>query len=261
MRLKLPAVTAAFLCVPLGAQDGDRVRELNEVDAPPAALNLQEFSAALAARYPPALWDSAIGGSVMVEFVIGADGTVRDAAVVEASRQELGAATVEAVGVLRFRPATVAGGAVAVRVTQPVEWRVDVNAAAQAPPPRPLPAELQARVDADPALAALVRRAGEEGARADEPPLLRNPRRLARATAREHRRLFRGSEARGAVTVRFLVDPEGVPRLPYVVAADDPRFRDPALRIVLRLRFDPARAGGVAVPFWLELPIEWAASL
>lgn len=259
MRPTIPSILAVLLALPASAQDAPRVYDVHEVDYPPAVLNVEEFSDALSRLYPPALRDSAIGGTATVEFVIGSDGAVRDPAVVDAARPALGAATMEAVRVLRFAPATIDGEAVEVRVTQPVSWQVDTAAAASGPgggntlalPDTLDPAELSEEELWGAAL---------ELSAVSEPPRLLNERGFATLLAREYPTLLRDAGVGGEVLLAFVVDARGRARSVRVVSSTADEFVRPSIRTIRRLRFTPARLDGAPVPVRVFLPIRWSIS-
>lgn len=248
MRRTLFVVIALLAALPLSAQDAPRVYELHEVDVPPAPLDVEAFSTALSTGYPPALRDSAIGGSATVGFVVGADGAVRDVSVLDATRPEFGAATAEAVRVLRFTPATVGGEPVDVRVSQAVAWEVDAAATGA-----------DTLAGAELSQAELWREALELAA-VTEPPRMLNDRGFATLLAREYPPLLRDAGVGGEVLVRFVVDVRGRPQLVRVVSSTAEPFERPSIRTIRRLRFTPARLNGNPVPVWVTLPIRWGIS-
>lgn len=257
-RLSLLALALAA-ALPLAAQEGSRVYDLSEVEAPPAVQNAPALQAALAARYPVELAEAGVAGTVVVSFVIGADGAVRDPAVVDAPHEALGAATVEAVRVLRFAPAMVGGAPVDVRVTFPVQWQV-------APQKAPggersegaMHPNLRKLIDEDPSLAPLAQSTVRLGA-VEQEPRARNSWSFSRALAREYPPALRAAGTGGTVVVRFAVGTDGVPAMAHVISFTDAAFIEPTLRAIRHLRFDPARLNGNPVRAWAELPIVWMA--
>jgi periplasmic protein TonB len=75
-------------------------------------------------HYPGLLRHARIGGRVLLELVVDADGGVRpgSARIVDATHAAFGEATLRVAGSFRFSPARVNGVPVAVRVTLPVRW-------------------------------------------------------------------------------------------------------------------------------------------
>ena len=72
--------------------------------------------------YPSELRRSGISGEVLVEFVIAADGTVRDAVVRKSTSSEFEAPAIAAVNQWRFRPGLKGGREVAVREQVPISF-------------------------------------------------------------------------------------------------------------------------------------------
>ena len=64
----------------------------------------------------------------------------------------------------------------------------------------------------------------------------------------------------GAVTVEFEVDAAGSVVTARVVRSSHREFEAPALRAVLRWRFEPGRRFGRAVPFRMTIPIQFSIS-
>ncbi|HEX5872929.1 MAG TPA: energy transducer TonB, partial [Longimicrobium sp.] len=132
----LPVFLAILLAAPAAAQqaaaDSARVFELFEVEVMPRPQNAPEYAVALQQAYPPHLREAGTGGMVQVAFVVGADGRVGDVRVLSASDSAFGAPSVQALSLLRFSPAQVGGRPVAVRVEQPITWRVEAPPAREA---------------------------------------------------------------------------------------------------------------------------------
>ena len=253
-RLLPLSLAAAALATSLAAQapgaDAPRTYDLSEVGTLPRVLNAEEFRSALAESYPEGLRGSGMEGTVTVAFVIDADGVVRDAGVVDSPHPEFGAASVAAVQRLRFEPATVGSAAVAVRVTQPVEWRSPV-------PPVAVAAE-EPEEAADSELAAMID-AAIELREATTLPRTTNERRFADALARTYPAALRNAGRGGSVIVRFIVGVDGRTYEARALTATHPAFIEPALRALEHLRFQPGEKDGVVVPVWVQQPIVWTA--
>jgi protein TonB len=78
-----------------------------------------------APKYPPQARKRGIEGRVVVEFTIGADGSVGSVRVVESAHRLLEEAVLEALKEWRFRPARVDGEAVATPHRQSFRFRID----------------------------------------------------------------------------------------------------------------------------------------
>lgn len=242
---RLAILAAALAAIPLPAQtpsaDSARVYELHEVEVLPRPQNAPELAAALQQGYPAHLRDAGVGGEVHVEFVVGTDGVPREVQVLSASDSSFGAPTVRALSALRFSPAQVQGRAVAVRVTQPIHWRIEAAPVAvrnRVVVPDSIPIHPVDSVE--------VR------------PMPQNFREFTEALREHYPRALRSTGTRAQVLAGFAVDPRGEPRYAQVVESSDSRFNAATLDAVQRLRFQPARLGGQPVWVWMEVPVEWA---
>ncbi len=110
---------------PVAPRGDDYVPGEMDVEERPV-LNRDGLARALERHYPPVLRDSRVNGRVVIEVIVDEDGRVRDgsARVVEASHPAFGEAALRAVDRFRFRPGKMAGVAVPVRVTIPIQWMV-----------------------------------------------------------------------------------------------------------------------------------------
>lgn len=246
MRL-LPILLSLSAAVPSAAQqpsaDASRVYELHEVEVLPRPQNAADFTAALRAGYPVHLRDSGVGGTVQVAFVVRPDGRPGDIRVLSTPDSAFDAPTVQAVSLLRFTPAQLRGGAVPVRVEQPITWRAEPAPAAAVPAPQ-LPDSIHVH----------------DVEEADVRPMPRNYREFEAALDELYPRELREANARAEVVVRFAIDPAGRPQYPHVTESSDARFEAISLDAVRRLRFEPAQRGGERVWVWMEVPVEWGAA-
>jgi TonB family protein len=97
---------------------------LSEVDELPRPLNGAAFQSALAHSYPMSLRSAGISGTVQVRFRVELDGTTTNHSITQSSNLEFNTPTLNAIRVLRFRPARLNGQPVRVWVEQPVQWMV-----------------------------------------------------------------------------------------------------------------------------------------
>jgi TonB family protein len=232
---------------PAGAQqtppDSARVYELTEVDVIPRPRNAKEFAQALQQGYPPHLRQAGVSGLVQVAFVVGPDGEPRDVRVILTPDPSFDAPSVRAVSLLRFRPGQLQGRPVAVRVEQPIIWRVGADEVAESA----VATEADERV--------------YELAHVSELPRALNRADFQRALTREYP-LPRDHPPVGAtVQVRFQVSEDGRVSVPEVTRSSDVRFNDAAMRVVRVLRFRPAKVNGRPVKVWVEQPITWEQRL
>ncbi|HYD52676.1 MAG TPA: energy transducer TonB [Gemmatimonadaceae bacterium] len=74
--------------------------------------------------YPPELREAGVEGEAVLEFVIGADGTVRDGSVtvVRATAHQFATAAAVALNAMRYRPASIRGCAIPTLVRQPFQF-------------------------------------------------------------------------------------------------------------------------------------------
>jgi TonB family protein len=219
--------------------DSTRVYDLTEVEVLPRPQNVSDFTAALGRGYPAHLRASGVGGTVQVAFVVSPAGEPSDVRVLSTPDSGFSVPTVQAVSLLRFTPAQVQGRPVAVRVEQPITWRVEAAPAAAQAPVLPDSIHVYAVEEAD------VR------------PLPLNFRDFEAALRALYAREFQSTGA-AQVVARFAVDPSGAPRYAHVVRSSDVRFDAPSLVAVGMLRFQPAQREGAPVWVWMEVPVEWA---
>ncbi|HEU4884305.1 MAG TPA: energy transducer TonB [Longimicrobium sp.] len=113
------------------AEPEEGTYEMSAVEEQPALMGHAAIARQIAARYPPALRDSAISGAVIVRFRILENGTVDPAspAVEMTTDPRFDEAATGVIRQARFRPAKVNGRPVKVWVTIPIQFQV------QAPEP------------------------------------------------------------------------------------------------------------------------------
>jgi TonB family protein len=236
----LLALTAA---APAAAQqtpaDSARVYELSEVEVLPRPQNASELIAALHQGYPRHLREAGVGGMVQVAFVVRPDGHPADVRVLSTPDSSFNTPTVHAVSLLRFTPAQVQGRPVAVRVEQPITWRV------AAAPAAPVVLAEDTTV--------------YEITAVQEAPRLLNARQFGDVLAREYPLTSYDASIQAEVRVRFRVEADGTTSTPSVTRSTDPRFDQATLRAVQVLRFSPARLNGQPVRVWVEQPVHWTA--
>ncbi|MEW5738795.1 MAG: TonB-dependent receptor [Myxococcota bacterium] len=116
------------------AQDGDAGAPQGVLTKPPALLKQ------VPAVYPPELADAGVGGTVVMEVDIGADGKVLDLKVVQSAGEAFDAAALAAVRQFEFSPAEVDGQPAPVRIQYAYQFFFQ-------PPPEPEAPALDAGVD------------------------------------------------------------------------------------------------------------------
>lgn len=80
-------------------------------------------------KYPAALKKAGVTGEVLVSFVVGSDGTVRDVKAIKSSRPEFEAAAVEAVAASTFEPGLKGNRPVNTRLEQAIKFTVGDSSA------------------------------------------------------------------------------------------------------------------------------------
>ena len=93
--------------------------EVSALDAKPKVIQRT------APQYPVALRRAGVTGVAVIDFIIGTDGTVHDAAILDATTEEFGKAAREAVLHWRFQPAMRHGNPVAVHMRVPITFNLN----------------------------------------------------------------------------------------------------------------------------------------
>jgi TonB family protein len=201
---------------------------LTEVTTQPRPTNLLELRDVMNSLYPAELRAAGRGGSVEVALVVGPDGAARDVQVVRSTDAAFDTATLTALRVLRFTPASVDGKPVAVRVDLPIRWQVAAG---------------DSRI--------------HELAEVDEPPVPSNVEATAERMARLYPPWLRAAGQGGTVTVRLHVDAQGAVVDARVANSTEPQLDPPSLHVARALTFTPAQVAGRPVAVWTEVPLQW----
>jgi TonB family protein len=103
----------------------DFAYEVAVLERVPTLANRSEIAGIMEALYPRLLQDAGIGGTVVTQFVIQADGTIDMASlkVLESSNEELSNATRHALERFKFTPGLYKGAPVRVLIQMPVTWQ------------------------------------------------------------------------------------------------------------------------------------------
>ena len=99
--------------------------EVAVLERKPELTNRSQVASLMQRLYPRMLQDAGIGGQVMMQFVIAADGKVDPATVkvIDASHEQFADASVKAVERFRFRPGRYKGQNVRVLIQMPITWQ------------------------------------------------------------------------------------------------------------------------------------------
>ena len=98
---------------------------LAELDDIPRLRNGAQMTRVFERLYPRLLQDAGIGGTVMLEFVIEADGLIdmESVKVLDSSHDQLSSATIDAIESFRFNPGRYRGEPVRVLIQMPITWK------------------------------------------------------------------------------------------------------------------------------------------
>ena len=111
------AAAIAIGIAPIAAQSVSDIKDaVSKVDEAPVPIRT------VMPRYPRELQEAHIQGLVSVQLVVDETGNVIASDVVKASRNEFRQPSLEAVQAWKFKPATVAGKPVKVRLTIPLKF-------------------------------------------------------------------------------------------------------------------------------------------
>ena len=119
-------LAAAAMVTPAAAQDdANRVHSVEELTVLPALKSSQQAASVIQDSYPARLQRRGIGGSVRLQFVVEADGSVDESTIVivAATIRRLGEAAKEAILRVKFTPGMVDGRAVRTAILFPVTYR------------------------------------------------------------------------------------------------------------------------------------------
>jgi protein TonB len=99
--------------------------EIAVLEAVPTLANQRQVTDIIQQLYPRYLLEARIGGTVQVQFVIQADGTVDQTSVkiISTTHPQFASAAEEAIGRFRFNPGRYKGQNVKVLVTMPISWQ------------------------------------------------------------------------------------------------------------------------------------------
>jgi len=207
--------------------------------------------------YPDIAQQAGIEGRVIVQFVVDAEGNVRNPEVVRGLGAGLDEAAVAALEATEWKAGEQNGEPVHVQMAFPMTFRLsDAEGASQAPPPTPpTPTESNGPSDAD------------VMSQPPPPPTEGNvftvveemPAPVGGMAAVQQRVQYPDVAKRagieGRVVVQFVVDTDGTPRNLQVVRGIGGGADEEALRVIQETTFTPGMQRGQAVPVRLSWPI------
>ncbi len=110
-----------LISIPQGSRTGGLGKGIEIFD--PSKLDQQpQVRARVPPQYPFEMRRAGITGEVLVEFIVDANGDVRNAFAVRSSQREFEAAAIQAVSKWKFRPGRKGGRAVNTRMQQPISF-------------------------------------------------------------------------------------------------------------------------------------------
>jgi TonB family protein len=186
--------------------------------------------------YPEAARKAKLEGEVRVEFVVGVDGLVSGAQVVESTDERFNTAALAAVQRWGFEPATEEGKPAASGVGVQIAFKLAQLKQKRVPI---LPPEADRRPELMP-----------HG-------LKRIPARPQAAPDPDYPDELLEQKLPGEVRMEFTVDEEGNVRAPRVLWASHPAFVEKALRATEKTRFEPARQGPLAKSTTVQYPVSF----
>lgn len=249
------------------AADTTPVLDISEVDVKPRLVNGAQVARAVEAAYPRAMKDAGRGGMVVVEMVVGADGTP-SLTVPANDVSGFHVAAYTAARQFRFSPAREGGVPVAVRLSLPVSFipagkdahpvsvqttiTTTVSTDTVLMPARPAGTRTDTVITTT---TDTVRLPAMEIGAAERKPAFANPAEIRAAIEAAYPASLRDAGINGTVLVDMVVRGDGTVREARVVRSDHPQLSEPARSVASRIRFVPLRDIGHPVTIHFQLPI------
>lgn len=122
----IPAMTVVGLLFMSADISAQQTFSTDELVQPPSFESAQQAHGAITRSYPIDLQDARIGGTVLVRFIVDADGKVSPHSVdiIAASSSELGEAAARAVTSIQFVPGQRDGTAASTLVEMPIRYLI-----------------------------------------------------------------------------------------------------------------------------------------
>lgn len=201
----------------------------------PKLLNAPDVQRALVDRYPPALRDAGLGGTVTMRVLVDTAGRVkRTQLTVSSGRAALDAAALQVIAVARFQPVQKDGRAVETWIEFPLVFTMD-ESAAQPPAEQSL------------AWAIVTTQAGEKY----QTRALRNADDVAAAVEKNYPPLLRDAGIGGTTVIAVFADAAGRAIKTQVMKSSSYGALDEAaLKVVDIMEFEPASEEG-----WVQVPV------
>ncbi len=195
--------------------------DISQLESPPRPLSTTN------PIYPEECRRAGVSGTVVVDFVVGTDGTTSKVKAVYTSDRRLSQAATAAVAKWRFAPGIKGGAAVYTHMQVPLHFDLNVTKPGGA--------------------------ASLETVKPDHAPV------VAFAAAPQYPPEFVAKQVEGEVLVKFVVCPDGTTTDVLAVRSSDKRLEAFAVQAVLRWRFKPGTKAGSPVYCAMEVPVEFKA--
>lgn len=216
--LFLPALAAESA---KAVDDSGNFFDIAQIDSVPRAILMGR------PEYPFECRRNGITGTVMVDFIVGIDGSTMHIRAVDSPDDRLSRAAVAAASKWLFTPGMKKGAAVYTHMRIPIDFDLSESPG-----------------DRGKSLATL---------KPDHPPV------VVFAAAPQYPPEFATKQVEGEVLVKFIVCPDGTTTEVTAVHSSDKRLEAFALRAVERWRFKPGTKGGTPVYCSMEVPVDFKA--
>lgn len=240
--------------------DTTPVLDISEVDVKPRLVNGPDAARAIRQAYPRAMKDAGRGGMVVVEMVVGADGTP-SLTVPANDVSGFHVAAYTAARQFRFSPAREGGVSVPVRLSLPVSFVPGDKQAITVSTETTTTVKVDTVVirttvpTGTPTRTDTVRAETVEIGARDMKPAFANPAEIRAAIEAAYPASLRDAGISGTVLVDMTVEGNGSVREARVVRSDHPQLTEPARTVASRIRFVPMRDVGHPVTIHFQLPI------
>jgi TonB family protein len=242
--------------------------EVAVLDRVPQLSNSGRIGALMEQLYPSLLKGAGIGGTVVTQFVVQADGTTDPASikVLQSPREELSAASIAAVRAFTFRPGQYKGENVRTLIQMPITWSPNAS--------QPVAVQ-DGRVEIRTSDPAAVAAAADRTRAMDDPgaapnfahevgvlervPTLANRAEIAEIMEELYPRLLQEAGIGGTVVTQFVIKPDGMIDLATLKVLESSReeLNQATLKALERFKFTPGLYKGAPVRVLIQMPMTW----
>jgi len=202
-------------------------------------------------KYPVEAAKNKKEGRVIIQYVVGKDGSINNPVIVRSVDPELDAEALRVISSMpKWTPGENKGEIVSVKYTIPVVFSVQGGEKKQAPPPPPMPKEVKAEKDANGVYIIADKMPSFQGGQTALMKYI-NERLKYPVSAVEEKK-------QGRVIVQFIVGADGSINDPVVVRSVDPALDREALRVINSMpKWIPAQHDGEAVRCKYTIPVQF----